>query len=579
MAHLGIDLGTSNTLVALVTAGGQPVLEEIDNDRMVPSVVYLEAEGGNPVVGKAALDMWADPGYDPARSFRRWKLAMGTGGELARLELGSGADPLAVTPEFLTTCLVEYVVGQLGGLGGDAIESVLVTVPHGWRREGPEKVRATRRAAEAAQVGGLPLPIQRRTVSEPVAAAAYWLWTAREAGQSTEMEGRTLLVCDLGGGTFDLSLVRVGTADQPLDVVGAVHGDGAGDYADALLCAWVGRQLSGPAGGVAPDTAEGVLEALAAGDPPWLRRWFVRAQQLKHDLSLRAERARGPVEGVKPVRAEFAGQGTAGTVELGVREMEEVLEPFYRRGRELVTSFLSGRGEPPYAVAFAGGGSRIRGVRHRIVEPALRELYGEAEAAAVLGRIRVAEGRLDQAIALGAALIANGVVRVTERLLHDVGIVGCVPPPLAAALRLENPHEPILVSPVLARGTELPSSVGSETLRIVTSADPGERLLVRVVVEDDMHDSWVQAWELPHPGCGRRQSLAWWLEADADGELTVRLATPSGERAELTGTLHRGAAAGSAGLTFGTGKGSSYPRVTPDTFRKALESITPTADD
>lgn len=579
MAHLGIDLGTSNTLVALVTPAGQPVLEEIDNERMVPSVVYLEADGANPVVGKAALDMWADPGYDPAHSFRRWKLAMGTGAELALLDMGRGADPLVVTPEFLTTRLVEYVVGQLDGLGGDPVESVLVTVPHGWRRHGPEKARATRRAAEAARVRGRPLSVQRRTVSEPVAAAAYWLWTAREAGQGVELEGRTLLVCDIGGGTFDLSLVRVGSADQPLDVVGAVHGQSAGDYADALLCAWVGRQLSETNG--PHDTAEGVLQALAAGDPPWLRRWFVRAQQLKHDLSLRAERARGPVEGIRPVRAEFAGPGAAVTVELGVREMEEVLEPFYRRGRELLAGFLSGGGEAPGAVAFAGGGSRIRGVRQRIVEPTLRELYGQAEATAILSRLRAAEGRLDQAIALGAALIANGTVRVTERLLHDVGIVGCVPPPLAAALRLERPTGPILVTPVLARGAELPASVGSEALGIVTSADPGERLLVRVVVEDDTHDPWMQSWEIPHPGHGRRQSLAWWLEADADGELTVRLATPHGERAELTGTLHRGAAEGDATLTFGVlaPGGGPFPRITPDALRRAVDSVPPTDHD
>lgn len=576
MAHLGIDLGTSNTLVAFVTAAGQPVLEEIDNDRMVPSVVYLEAEGGNPVVGKAALDMWADAGYDPARCFRRWKLEMGTGGELARLDVGGGADPLAVTPEYLTTRLVEYVVGQLDGLGGDPVESVLVTVPHGWRREGPEKVRATRRAAESARVDGRPLPVQRRTVSEPVAAAAYWLWTAREAGRGAELEGRTLLVCDVGGGTFDLSLVRVGSAQEPLDVVGAIHGDAAGDYADALLCAWAARQFPAGERAGSPVTAEGVLAALAAGDPPWLRRWFVRAQQLKHDLSLRAERARGPVETIKPVRAEFATPGGTRTVELGIREMEEVLEPFYRRGRELLAGFLASRGEAPHAVAFAGGGSRIRGVRHRIVEPVLGQLYGAPQAAAVLGRIRAAEGRLDQAIALGAALIANGVVQVTERLLYDVGMVGSVPPPLAHALALGQGADTIVVTPVLARGAELPLSVGSEALGITMSADPGEPLLVRLVMEDDTHAPWMQSWELPHPGRGRRQSLGWRLEADADGELTLHLQAADGAATELTGTLHRTAAAGDPARAA---EGAPYPRVTPAAFRKALEAITPTADD
>jgi molecular chaperone DnaK len=560
MAHLGIDLGTSNTLVALMGAAGQPVLEEIDNDRMVPSVVYVEPEGGNPVVGRAALDMWADPGYDARRCFRRWKLAMGAEPELARLDVGRGADPLVVTPEYLTTILVEYVVGQLQGLGGHEVESVLVTVPHGWRREGPEKVRATRLAAEAARVRGRPVPVQPRTVSEPVAAAAYWLWSARQAGRDADLDGRTLLVCDMGGGTLDLSLVRVGGAGEPLDVVGAVHGEAAGDYADALLCAWVVRQLPPAERAGLPDTADAVLRALAEGRPPWLRRWFVRAQQLKHDLSLRAERARGPVESIRPVRAEFAGPETTRTVQLGLAEMEEVLEPFYRQGRELLSDFLTARagGEPPYAVAFAGGGSRIRGVRDHIVAPALRAVFGDTHAAAVLGRLRATDGRLDQAIALGAALIAN-----------DVVLVGCVAPPLARALRLAHPDAPVLVTPVLARGVPLPASAGSDALRLVTSAGPGERLTVAVAVDDGAGPPRIQSWELPHPGDGGRRSLAWSLDADADGVLTVRLATPGGRAAELTGTVHGAPATG----------GEPLPRITPAELRNAMDAVPLPADD
>lgn len=580
MAHLGIDLGTSNTLVALVSPAGLPVLEEIDNERMVPSVVYIEGEGGNPVVGRAALDMWADPAYEPSRCFRRWKLAVGTGAQLARLDVGPGADPLRVTPELLTTRLVEYVVGQLHGLGGSEIESVLVSVPHGWRRDAPEKVYATRRAAEGARVGGRAVPVQRRTISEPVAAAAYWVWSARQGG-GTGMGGETLLVCDVGGGTLDLSLVRVGAGDEPLDVVAAVHDDAAGDYADALLCAWVGRQLPAAERAAVPATAEGVLEALAAGRPAWLRRWFVRAGQLKQDLSLRAERARGPVQGVKPVRAEFAAGGAAHTVALGVAEMEEVLEPFYRRGRELLAAFLAGRpaDEVPHAVAFAGGGSRIRGVRQRMVEPALAALYGADRAAAALGRLHTAEGRLDQAIALGAALVANGVVRVTERLLHDVGIEALVPVPVARALNLPADDTPVVLTPVLARGSALPARAASGALGLATTAEPGERLRLRLVVDDREHGAWTQSWELARPGGVSQGSLDWELEADADGFLTFRLATPAGERTEVEGTLQRAPA--EAGGGAGVAETLDVPpllRVAPAELRRALDAVTP-ADD
>ena len=137
--------------------------------------------------------------------------------------------------------MVEYVVGELskGDLGRETIESVLITVPHGWRRENPEKCRKTRLAAAQAKVGNKNITVQELTVSEPVAAAAYWLWEARRKGLGEALQGKTVLVCDIGGGTFDLSLVRVGGENKPLDVVDAVNNNIAGNYVDALLLAWV----------------------------------------------------------------------------------------------------------------------------------------------------------------------------------------------------------------------------------------------------------------------------------------------------------------------------------------------------
>ena len=128
-------------------------------------------------------------------------------------------------------------------LGGEKVDSVVVTVPHGWRREHVEKCLATREAARAAQADGRPRETKRedcplgrkvadRTVDEPVAAAAYALYAS---GNTTTFVNKDMLIVDIGGGTTDLSLVRVGAPGEPLVVIDVVNNNIGGNYATALL--------------------------------------------------------------------------------------------------------------------------------------------------------------------------------------------------------------------------------------------------------------------------------------------------------------------------------------------------------
>ena len=114
MARLGIDLGTSNTLVAYVTQQGTPEIFQIDGAPMVPSIIYLEEQAGNPDVGSVARDMWADPGYALPHCYRRWKLRMGEQVVLGTMQPGgkSGAT-LPVTPELLTRYMVEHIMREI----------------------------------------------------------------------------------------------------------------------------------------------------------------------------------------------------------------------------------------------------------------------------------------------------------------------------------------------------------------------------------------------------------------------------------------------------------------------------------
>ena len=167
---------------------------------------------------------------------------MATGTVLATQDWGNG--PIDITPELLTTWLVEHIMKDITvDLGGETLDSVVVTVPHGWRREHVEKCLATREAARAAQADGrsreakrgdcpLGTKVADRTVDEPVAAAAYAL---HASGDSAAFVGKNMLIVDIGGGTTDLSLVRVGAPGEPLTVIDAVNNEIGGDYATALL--------------------------------------------------------------------------------------------------------------------------------------------------------------------------------------------------------------------------------------------------------------------------------------------------------------------------------------------------------
>jgi len=581
MAHLGIDLGTSNTLVAMLKAG-KPVTVDFEEGKMIPSCIYIEEPAGYPLVGSLALESrWADPQYRATNSFRGWKPLMGENRVLATLRFEK-RPPIEVTPEYLTTLMVEYVVGQLSSkrddLGNETIESVLITVPHGWRRENPEKCRATRLAAAQAKVGNKNITVQELTVSEPVAAAAYWLWEAGKKGLDKALQHKTVLVCDIGGGTFDLSLVRVGGEEKPLDVVDAVNNNIAGDYVDALLLAWVCRQFNERFHTDYPTTAQDILAQLARPQIPKLRAWCLEVQELKHDLSKNVRYVIKEGRALTSVKPSKSGDfnddsGHSLSIRLSLAEFERCVEPFYAAGRELIRDFLTrNREQLPYAVLLAGGGSRMAGVREHILEPALRHFFDPQEASAVLDRISVNPLKTDEVIALGAALIANGVVSVQERLLNDVGLIARISAPLAGKLGLSPQEQEVLVSPIIPRGTPLPAVFKSTDLGLPTSIAAGEELELRVVVGNDPNNPWIQDWKCHHPGGGQAQSVEWEMRANVDG-LTLYLKPQRGGPVYASFRLTH---AGRATLIFGStepGISALPPKRTPQQLRQAFEQL------
>src|SRR3954447_17642288 len=200
---LGIDLGTTNSVVSYADESGLvAVIADESGDRIIPSVVHFE-QSGSVVVGRLARDYSK---VEPERVARIFKRGMGTPTFLKNGEPFE-VDAKAWTPEELSSLILKKLRNMAEEHFEDAATKAVITVPYYFGE--PERA-ATRSAGEIAGLEVLQI------VNEPTAAAIAHGIDARgeEAGK--------LLVFDLGGGTFDVTVMRYG-ADGEMTVIA---GDG-----------------------------------------------------------------------------------------------------------------------------------------------------------------------------------------------------------------------------------------------------------------------------------------------------------------------------------------------------------------
>ena len=205
----GIDLGTTNSCLAVLEPGGPRVIP-IDGEPIVPSVVSLDRKTGQMLVGRRARNRQV---IEPAWTVRSIKRRMG---ETEPVRLGDRE----LLPEEVSAAILRYLKEQGEEVLGEPVERAVITVPAYF---GDAQRRATIRAGELA---GLEVV---RILNEPTAAAlVYDRLVARKveprAAEVSETSGpvsetfsdrsgadvQRVLVYDLGGGTFDVSVVEIG---------------------------------------------------------------------------------------------------------------------------------------------------------------------------------------------------------------------------------------------------------------------------------------------------------------------------------------------------------------------------------
>lgn len=226
---LGIDLGTTNS-VAAVWYKGRPIALPIQNREpreLLRSVVLLE-NAGRVHVGEEA---WNRRALMPDRLIASVKSMMGT----AHLYTFDGRD---YTPEEISSLILKEIIArakaQLARIVGSEVEirNVIITVP---ARFGPNALRAT---AKAAELAGYPAGDWREAgthelMRESDAAAIAYI--------KDDPNPQTVLVYDLGGGTFDVTIMRfngkAGDPRRPFDLLGTPGGDPrlGGDVFDQRL--------------------------------------------------------------------------------------------------------------------------------------------------------------------------------------------------------------------------------------------------------------------------------------------------------------------------------------------------------
>ena len=217
---VGIDLGTTNSVVSALEAGDAVVIPNAEGARTTPSVVAF-AKDGEVLVGEVAKRQAVT---NADRTIRSVKRHMGTNWDIE-------IDGKKYTSQEISARILMKLKRDAESYLGDTVTQAVITVPAYFD---DAQRTATK---EAGQIAGLEV---LRIINEPTAAALAY-------GMDKEAEDQTILVFDLGGGTFDVSVLEIG--DGVFEVK-STHGDTSlgGDDWDQRVIDWLVESFKGDHG-------------------------------------------------------------------------------------------------------------------------------------------------------------------------------------------------------------------------------------------------------------------------------------------------------------------------------------------
>jgi molecular chaperone DnaK len=394
---VGIDLGTTNSVVAIVVDGQPRVLDE-EGEPLLSSVVGINPQG-QLVTGVAARNQLA---AFPDRTVASIKRRMGT---MDPVPLGDQT----FTPPEISAMILRKLRDRASRAIGQPVNRAVITVPAFFDEN---QRQATR---EAAALAGLSA---ERIINEPTAATLVY--------HTGSQDRKQIAVYDFGGGTFDVSIVRM---EAGVIEVLSSHGDvhlGGDDLDQALLDRVAGHFL-----------AEHGVDLRANAHARY--RVLLACEQAKRRLSTEET-----VQIAEEFIAEKAGQPLHLTATVTRRELEELIEPFVERTIRSVDEALRDAGLTIHQIddlVLVGGSTRIP-----LVERRLREEFQREPSRAVDPDLAVALGAAVQAAMIEGRSVGPVLVDVTG---HTLGVEAC------EGLTFSGPE--LVFSPIIHRNTPLPA--------------------------------------------------------------------------------------------------------------------------
>lgn len=404
---IGIDLGTTNT-VCSVMEGGQPiVIPSAEGDSLIPSVVGF-AKTGERLVGAAAKRQAIS---NPERTITSIKRHMGTDYKLK-------IDGKEYTPQEISAMILQKVKADAEVYLGYPVEKAIITVP-AYFNDGERQ--ATK---DAGTIAGLDVV---RIINEPTASSMAY-------GQEKSDSDEKILVWDLGGGTFDISIIQLGDG---IFEVKATAGDMrlGGDDWDQRIMDWLIEEFQ-KAQGIDLKTDRGAMQRLKEA-----------AEQAKIILSS---------ETITKINLPFIASDATGPKHLDIQltrqKFQEMTQDLVDRCKESVDKALADSGLSIGQIGkilLVGGSTRMPAVQDKV-----RKIFGKEPSKEI---------DPDKIVAMGAA-IQGGVLSgdVKDMVLLDV---------TSLSLGLETVGG--VFTKLIDRNTQIPCSKS----RVFTTATDGQTVV------------------------------------------------------------------------------------------------------